>query len=358
MANLFVNIPVPTSNAAGAAVDVSAMGRTKSLVIGGGFHATVNVEYATDETGTDWAPLATFLQAGNLTIDVAARWLRAVTSSYVSGTPNLDAGGSDAATVFAVLTADGASVDVSALPLFKTVVVPPGFIGRVEASEDGTTWAQIFSFAVLQPNGASREFAAQYARVIGGVDGTPVDVAICGASNDDGGAAGSTWIYNVLGSATQTDYPGGSDVELYRTGDLGTPGNPPKPTEDLTLDLRAWFQIQWDAGGLDQVVDVTLRVMFYYGGGAALRTLGRYVYTPPDGTELTAGKAIIYCQGIMTNGHYSVDPAPMSMRLVTAVGSQTVYIPAYGVDPSYPYAGLTISTVDSANTHERRAQDP
>lgn len=95
MANVFLNIPVPTSDGAGAAVDVSAMGKTKSLVIGGGFRATVNVEYAIGDTPTDWAPLATFLQAGNLTIDVACQWIRAVTSDYVSGTPNLDVGSND-----------------------------------------------------------------------------------------------------------------------------------------------------------------------------------------------------------------------------------------------------------------------
>lgn len=189
MANVFVNIPVPAANGAGAATDVAALGRTKSFVIGGGFHATVNVEYATDTTGVNWAPLATFQGAGNLTVDVACNWIRAVTSNYVSGTPNLDVGADDGGAISAVLTADGASVDISGLSTFKTVVVPPGFVGRVEASEDGTSWAQIFSFAVLQPNGQSREFAAQYARVIGGVDGTPVDVDIASASNGGGGSS-------------------------------------------------------------------------------------------------------------------------------------------------------------------------
>lgn len=180
MANLFVNIPVPVANGVGAAVDVSAMGKTKSLVCGGGFAATVNVEYSTDALGDEWAPLATFQQSGNLTIDVAAHWMRAVTSEYKSGAPNLDVGSSDAGTTFALLTADGASVDISALPLFKTVIAPSKAI--VEVSEDGVSWAQIFSL----PDGGdeSREVVGQFARVVGGVD---VTIA---AANDGGGAGG------------------------------------------------------------------------------------------------------------------------------------------------------------------------
>ncbi len=179
MANVFINIPVPLSNTAGAAVDVSSMGRTKSLVIGGGFHATVDVEYATDLAGTDWAPLATFHQSGNLTVDVAAHWMRAVTSVYVNGVPNLDVGSSDAGSSFVLLTANGAAVSVSALPLLKTVVTPVGFVGTVDVSEDGSSWAQIFAFQ--NGGGVTREVVAQFARVTGGVDGVAVDVYIGGA---------------------------------------------------------------------------------------------------------------------------------------------------------------------------------
>lgn len=172
-----------------------------------------------------------------------------------------------------------------------------------------------------------------------------------------GYTAPSEWVYNVLASATQTDYVGGTDVELYRTENLGSAGTPPKPTENLTLDIKAWFQIQWDDGAVDQVVDVKLKIMYYFGIGAALRSQGHFVLTPPAGTALKAGKAIVYCQGIMTNGHYTIDPSPMSLRMETAVGSQTVYIPAYGSDVSLPYAGMMFQTTESVNTHERRAQD-
>lgn len=184
MANLFLNIPVPAANGAGAPVDVSAMGKTKSFVCGGGFVATVNVEYANDLAGVGpWAQLATFQQSGNLTIDVAARWLRANVSNYKGGAPNLDVGSNDAGSVFALLPAAGTSVDISALPLLKTAVAPSGFAGNVEISEDGVSWAQIFAFQ--NGGGVTRPVVGQFARAIGGAD-----VWIGGANDDAAGAAG------------------------------------------------------------------------------------------------------------------------------------------------------------------------
>lgn len=179
MANLFLDIPVPASNGSGAPVDVSAMGATKSFVCGGGFQATVNVEFSTDAGALTWAPLATFQRSGNLTVDVAARWIRAVTSEYRGGAPNLGVGSSDAGTLFALLLADGSSVDVSTLPLFKTVVSPSAAL--VEVSADGVSWAQIFSL----PNAGDESMSvyAQFARVTGGVD-----VTLAGAN--DGSAGG------------------------------------------------------------------------------------------------------------------------------------------------------------------------
>lgn len=190
MANVFFDIPVPTANGAGAAVDVSTMGKTKSFVIGGGFRCCVNIEYALDDIGTEWAPLATFLQSGNLTIDVAAHWLRAVTSEYQSGAPNVDVGGNDAGLVMATLTGDGASVDISTLPGFKTVIVPTGFVGTIDISEDGSDWAQVFSFQTGAAAGQSREFYGQFARV--NPVGAALDVRIAGTSNDSGGGGGTS----------------------------------------------------------------------------------------------------------------------------------------------------------------------
>jgi parallel beta-helix repeat protein len=190
MANVFLSIPVPAADGAGAAVDVSTMGRTKTFVIGGGFRATVNVEYAVDAMGTIWAPIGTFHQSGNLTIDVACLWLRAVTSDYVSGAPNLDVGADDAGATAAALLSDGAAVDISTLARFKTVIVPYGFTGTVDLSEDGVVWAQIFGFSAQQPNAQSREVFGQYARCRGTVNGVAAGCSIAGADNDSGGGGG------------------------------------------------------------------------------------------------------------------------------------------------------------------------
>jgi len=224
MANLFVNLPAPAANGAGAPVDVSAMGKTKSIVCGGGFAATVNVEYSTDDVGAGpWAPLATFLQAGNLTVDVAAYWMRAVTSSYRGGAPNVDVGSSDAGSLFALLPSAGTPVDVSALPLLKTVVAPSGFAGNVEVSEDGVSWAQIFSF---QNGGAvTRSVVAQFARVSGGAD-----VWIGGAS--DAGAGGGGPLY----ASARVDPEGNEicshacDVEQTGEGRYHVDFTPPFPS--------------------------------------------------------------------------------------------------------------------------------
>ena len=191
MANLFLNIPVPAANGAGAPVDVSAMAKTKSLVCGGGFQATVNVEYSEDAAGVGpWAQLATFQQSGNLTIDVAAHWMRAKVTDYKGGAPNLDVGSSDDGSVFALLTANGASVDISALPLLKTAVAPAGFAGIVEISEDGVSWAQIFAFQ--NGGGITRSVVGQFARVKGGAD------VWIGGANDNGDAIGPAQIRNPM----------------------------------------------------------------------------------------------------------------------------------------------------------------
>src|SRR5262245_50087743 len=168
MANQFVNVPVPAANGPGAAVDVSTMGKSKSIVCGGIFQATVNLEFSNDAGALVWAPLATFQQSGNLVINVACHWIRANVANFKSGAANVDVGGDSAGTLFAQLPGGGAPVNIAGLPEFKTVVSSPTFSGVVEVSEDGVSYAQIFS---LPDGGAqSRDVIAQFARV--GAGGT------------------------------------------------------------------------------------------------------------------------------------------------------------------------------------------
>lgn len=239
MANKFVNVPVPASNAAGAAVDVSAMGQTKTLVCGGSFDATVNVEFATDDTGTDWAPLATFQGGpGNKTVDVAAHWLRVVTSAYKSGAPNVDVGSSGAASVFAQIPSPppgggiGATVTIDSFPLFKSVVLSGGFDGTVniEVSEDGTSWAQVMTF-----HGGGGKSGAFYAKLARARSDGPSPTIWIGAANEGVGSSNGQGGFDltanvVYARTTGSDATGtGTLANPYRTfvraiQDLPKPG--------------------------------------------------------------------------------------------------------------------------------------
>jgi len=198
MGNFFVNLPVPSSNSSGAPVDVSAMGQTKSIVMGGNFVASVNIEYATDVGGTVWAPLTTFQGPGSLTIDVAAHWMRATTANYKSGSANCDVGGSDAGTSFVQIVAPagngaGAPVAIDALPPFKTVVVSGPFTGSltVEVSEDGTDYAQAMTF--YRGGAQSASFYGAFARIRrNDVAGGSTPTIWMGASSAGGGGVAPT----------------------------------------------------------------------------------------------------------------------------------------------------------------------
>lgn len=212
--NIFVNLPVPASNSAGAAVDVSAMGMTKTVILGGTLDAAVTIEYATD-AGTDFAPLMTFQDGGNVTIDVAAHWMRAVTSAYKSGAGNCDVGASNAGSSFVQIPTIGTPVDISALPLFKTVVAAPGFAGNVEVTQDGISWAQVMTFA--NGGGQSGSFFGAEARVTGGGAGS---VWIGGA---EAGAGGGSPVFPPSPYVTTIIYARTTGSDATGNGSLANP---------------------------------------------------------------------------------------------------------------------------------------
>ena len=221
MANQFLNLPVPASTGAGAAVDTSKMGATKTVVVGGSIKGSVVIEYANDAAGAGpWAelPNGAFSNPGRVTIDVAARWMRARTDGAASA--NADVGGSTGETPAAsFVEVTAAPVDISALPAFKTVV-SAGAV-NVEISEDGTSWSQAFSFQ--GPGGQSQVVIGQFARVTGGGS-----VWMGGAADglDDGWPApvdSTTYIYAR---------PGGSD-----TAGNGTLANPYATFSRAMLDV-------------------------------------------------------------------------------------------------------------------------
>lgn len=166
MSNIFVNLPVPAANGNGASVDVTAMGATKTIIVGGSFLATVTIEYSNDPGALHWAPVAnsSFVNSpGRVTVQLAAHWVRAVTSGYKSGSANADVGAAYSPASFVQLTA--APANIATLPPFKTVMVTGAC--NVEVSEDGISYSQAFSFQA--PGAQSAVVIGQFARVTNGV---------------------------------------------------------------------------------------------------------------------------------------------------------------------------------------------
>lgn len=159
MANLFENLALPALNGAGAATDVSSMGPAKTVVVSGDFEgAAITIEVSVDN-GTTFAPVATF-QSGSTRkeLQVAATHMRVNVSgrsALVDFDANIDVGANDGGMTQADLTIPasngaGASIDVSALGTFNTVIVGgtfPKAAVLIEASEDGTAWAPVCQFS-------------------------------------------------------------------------------------------------------------------------------------------------------------------------------------------------------------------
>lgn len=208
MANVFVNLPMPAFNGAGAAVDVSTMGGLKTIVVAGTFdEATIAVEISEEAAGPTqaWAPIAMF-QSGDTRrlVRCAARYMRVNVSGRKTSLPfsaNADVGANDAGALFATiampaLNGPGAAVDVSALGGFSTFVVGGTFPGAtigIEGSEDGTDYAPICAFAG-QGGQQSALVTANWVRA--NVAGRKVSLpftatAAVGAINDASGGGGS-----------------------------------------------------------------------------------------------------------------------------------------------------------------------
>ncbi len=234
MANQFVNIPVPLDNAAGDPVDVSRMGLTKTLIMGGTFEAYINVQYATDELGTNWASIASFQQPGNKTVQCAARWMRAVTTNYLRGTANLDVGGNNQGAMFAQIPTPplnggtGAPVSIADFPAFKNVVTSsPNESNRtaatnvlnIEFSLDGTTWSQVMTFQTA--GGKSLVQYAQFARATWEGKGSGPTIYIGGAadSSDSPGSQPFTdEVIEIFANQDGSDETGnGTEENPFRT---------------------------------------------------------------------------------------------------------------------------------------------
>lgn len=178
MANVFVDLPVPIGNGAGASVAVDTMGEVKTVTYRGNLFASVQVQASAD--GVNWHTVHTFgattQSAGDQTLkqrlNLGARFMRAFVSNFRAGTAaNMDVGSNDngsqiASPVAPAGNGSGASLSVATLGTFNSVYVSGAFSGAVilEVSDDGIDWVPCLSF---NRNGGvkSKEFVAQFVRV-------------------------------------------------------------------------------------------------------------------------------------------------------------------------------------------------
>jgi hypothetical protein len=148
MANVFADLPMPIGEGAGVAVDVSAMGKDKSIVVSGNLDgATITVEISED--GSAFFPLETFAAPGKRLEAVVAQFMRVfVRNRGASFSGNVDVGSNDNGALFAALPLPagdgyGTPVDVSALGTFTTFLCDGSFEGAtisIEISEDGNDY--------------------------------------------------------------------------------------------------------------------------------------------------------------------------------------------------------------------------
>jgi hypothetical protein len=221
MANIFVNLPMPAGDGPGAAVDVSALGKEKSIVMGGDFGgATVAIEVSTDG-GTVFKPIWLFQDAGKKVLPVAAQFMRTFVRGRGSSGPftaTANVGADDAGALFAVIPVPavdgpGTPVDVSALGNFTTFVVGgefPGVTVSFEVSEDGVDYFACGASFSDEGDQQSRVVVANFIRIfLRGHDNNPAvfnPTASVGAINDGAGGTGVDEKVKVSGDDTTTGF--------------------------------------------------------------------------------------------------------------------------------------------------------
>jgi hypothetical protein len=224
MANLFLDLPLPAGDGAGASVDVSALGARKTFQVAGSYNCTVTVEGSNDG-GTTWVPIVAFASPpGKRTLSCAVQFMRVRIANLIGGllpdsvaVSSNDDGGSFVNLPATAGAGTGANADVSALGTLNTVLVTGTFTGTVviEISDDGTDFVDCMTFAA--PGFQTKEFTAQFMRVRRAnptaIPGLPVvNVgAIADASGGGGGGGGVNDVFvlrpgGVAGDNVFTDW--------------------------------------------------------------------------------------------------------------------------------------------------------
>jgi len=240
MANVFLDIIVPTSNGPGPAVNIAALGYLKRFSMTGVFEGTVNIEISND--GVLWSPLTTFVAPGDIKKSFAAGFVRANVVGYVSGAADLSVGSDNPGSVIALLPVPagngvGAPVIVSAMGQNKTFIYDGGMEASIiiEVSQDGVTFSQAAAFSGMTPANVNVCGAIQQVRirVAGFVIGTAA-VSMCAIVDSSGGGGGSAGAFVpmagpfLIGAGTPTR----SGVGIYvnpidpTAADDGNPSTP------------------------------------------------------------------------------------------------------------------------------------
>jgi hypothetical protein len=235
MANQFVALPTNAAVGPGTAVNASTFGATKTVTVQAK-GSRVQIEVSLDTAGVDWAPLVGFgVTGGEMTFSVACKWIRATVVQYGGGgAPVVEMGGTNDGTTLLALTVPvgdgpGAGVDVSALPLFKTVQVGGAFTGTliVQVSEDGgVTYATAYSFLSGQQGLQSQIIAADFMQVVrSGTSDSSQPLVNVGACFVGGGSPGPTGPGGPTGPSGAPTGPTGPTGAAGTNGATGTTGS-------------------------------------------------------------------------------------------------------------------------------------
>lgn len=153
MSNLFINIP-PVADNVGANVDVSAMGKRKTITVSGVFSGTLIIEVSLD-AGASWIQALVFSKTGKKPLEIAAQLMRVRSegAGAFTFTPNIDAGANDDGGNYGVIplpseNAVGATLAISAFGGFTTLSVVGDFTGviGIQISEDGVDFTEVATF--------------------------------------------------------------------------------------------------------------------------------------------------------------------------------------------------------------------
>jgi hypothetical protein len=197
MANSFFQLPTPVGNGAGPAVDVSTLGPSKTLLVGGDFDAVVNFEVSTDG-GTNWGPVTSVQGPYFQTWPISATHMRVRISGLLNGTPVCFVGSEVTGSKSDILAVpagngSGAASDIGDFGDQLTVVVAGSFGGSisVEVSDNGTEWSPLMFFnnPGIQTVSCFANFIRVFRSGVGFDPGLPV---IAVAASDTVGSAGIT----------------------------------------------------------------------------------------------------------------------------------------------------------------------